>query len=81
MATNVAKPDKIPAVVRFAYSDLVIDKSDSKKWKWSAKCNNCVIRITETFGTTTGFTKHLSRNHNDIYKQYNESKGKKFELD
>lgn len=47
---------KQPEVVKFAYNDFVVD-IDGNKWK--AKCCKCKDTITETRGTTTGFTRFV----------------------
>jgi BED zinc finger len=62
----------VPAVVKFGYNNFRI----CNEKKWSAKCNYCSVTITETRGTSSGFTKHLERQHKKEYSQYKQSKGK-----
>jgi hypothetical protein len=43
-----------PNVVKFAFTDLTIDKYGDK---WSAKCKICKAVLSEKKGTTSAFTK------------------------
>jgi hypothetical protein len=43
-----------PAVVKFAFKDLTIDKDGDK---WRAKCKICNTILVEKRGTTSAFTK------------------------
>lgn len=43
-----------PNVVKFAFTDLKIDKSGDK---WSAKCKICKTVLSEKRGTTSAFNK------------------------
>ena len=45
---------KVPAIIKFAFSDFVENKCTNK---WSAKCIVCRSVFTETIGVTSGFTK------------------------
>ncbi len=68
---------KTPSVVKCAYGDLQTVKNIAEnKWKWSAKCNSCGEKLTETLGTTSGFIKHLYRKHEDVHENYKKLKGK-----
>jgi hypothetical protein len=44
----------VPNIIKFAYSDLSVDKC---KDKWSAKCKICKSTLVEKRGTTSAFTK------------------------
>jgi hypothetical protein len=60
-----------PGVVKFAFSDFTLINGK----KWSAKCLHCSEKITETRGTSSGFTKHLERKHAAVHANYKKSKG------
>lgn len=58
-------------VIQFAFSEFKVDIAENK---WTAKRNICGEKRTETRGTTTGFTKHFSRRHSNVYEAYAKSK-------
>ena len=61
---------KIPKVVTFGYDEFEVINDR----KWRAKCKHCGEKITETRGTSSGFTKHLERKHSSLYADYKKSK-------
>lgn len=65
-------PSNPPGIVKYAYCKFEVF-SDKK---WRAKCNFCSETITETRGTSSGFSKHLERRHTTEYSKYKSAKGK-----
>jgi len=63
---------KPPSVVKFGYEEFQII-SDRK---WCAKCKHCGEKITETRGTSSGFTKHMERKHAALFEDYKKRKSK-----
>lgn len=61
-----------PNVVKFGFTEFKL----VNERKWSAKCNHCNEVITESRGTSSGFTKHLERKHTTVYDGYKKSKGR-----
>lgn len=61
-----------PGIVKYAYCkfEVVNDK------KWRAKCSVCSETITETRGTSSGFSKHLERRHPKEFAKYKSDRGK-----
>ena len=67
---NSCGPQPVPSIVKFAYSDFITSER-----KWTAKCQHCSEKITETRGTSSGFVRHIERKHAVIYSKYKEGKG------
>lgn len=53
-SANTSKPVNPPEVVKFAFTEFSVD---TKENKWKAKCRTCSELISETRGTSTGFSR------------------------
>ena len=56
-----------PSVIKEFYSDLCINM---EKKRWSSKCKNCRLIITDSYKTTSNFLKHLKNKHQHIFDQW-----------
>lgn len=65
----VTFPDDVqcPPVVKEFFSSLTINTG---KNRWTAKCKNCSLSITDTYKTTSNFLKHLKNKHQSMFDEW-----------
>jgi len=67
-----------PPVLKEFFSNLCLNM---EKNRWSSKCKNCSISISDTYKTTSNFLKHLKNKHQPIFDEWKSNNNNQLERD